>query len=185
MRSLWYTAVFSVVFSVVSVNTHAKTPDGMTPAEETVCDVLKDATPGLFGLCNAYCEAQDLGPDSNKNSMEQLLSNYNKKKTENDPDMPCLDNHEPEPPECPCCHLEEGLPEVCTSRLSEDGNTVRVVFGDSFVGATINPDNGTGACRVAIPGVREEVRTQSVESIAECMETLIMRCPPEDTPRTF
>ena len=37
----------------------ASTPDGMTPAEESVCDELHEATPGLFGLCVAYCEAQD------------------------------------------------------------------------------------------------------------------------------
>lgn len=32
------------------------TPDGLTPAEETVCDGL---TGSAFGLCNAYCEAMD------------------------------------------------------------------------------------------------------------------------------
>lgn len=34
----------------------AKTPDGQTPAEETVCDGQAGAA---FGLCNAYCEAMD------------------------------------------------------------------------------------------------------------------------------
>jgi hypothetical protein len=34
----------------------AKTPDGETPAEEQVCSGLSGAA---FGLCNAYCEAQD------------------------------------------------------------------------------------------------------------------------------
>lgn len=34
----------------------AKTPDGRTPAEETVCDGEVGAA---FGLCNAYCEAMD------------------------------------------------------------------------------------------------------------------------------
>lgn len=35
---------------------HAQTWDGVTPAEELVCDGL----PGReFGLCNAYCEALD------------------------------------------------------------------------------------------------------------------------------
>ena len=34
----------------------AQTPDGQTPAEETVCDPLSGAA---FGLCNAYCEAMD------------------------------------------------------------------------------------------------------------------------------
>lgn len=34
----------------------AKTPDGKTPAEETVCDGEIGAG---FGLCNAFCEAMD------------------------------------------------------------------------------------------------------------------------------
>src|SRR5512139_705262 len=34
----------------------AKTPDGAPPSQETVCSGLTGAA---FGLCNAYCEAQD------------------------------------------------------------------------------------------------------------------------------
>jgi hypothetical protein len=34
----------------------AKTPDGMPPSQEQVCSGLQGAA---FGLCNAYCEAQD------------------------------------------------------------------------------------------------------------------------------
>jgi hypothetical protein len=36
--------------------TLAQTPEGQTPAEETVCDNESGAA---FGLCNAYCEAMD------------------------------------------------------------------------------------------------------------------------------
>lgn len=39
-----------------------KGPDGMTPAEEGVCDGLEG---GLFGTCNAYCEATDCGDGVN------------------------------------------------------------------------------------------------------------------------
>lgn len=38
----------------------AQTPDGETPAEETVCD---DESGAAFGLCNAYCEAMDCESD--------------------------------------------------------------------------------------------------------------------------
>ena len=38
----------------------AMTPDDATPANEDVCLDLKNYTPGLYGLCVAYCEAQDL-----------------------------------------------------------------------------------------------------------------------------
>lgn len=34
----------------------AKTPDGLPPSVETVCD---DEVGAAFGLCNAYCEAMD------------------------------------------------------------------------------------------------------------------------------
>ena len=33
--------------------------DGLTPAEETVCDKAYSGTGALWGLCNAYCEAMD------------------------------------------------------------------------------------------------------------------------------
>ena len=42
---------------------YAQTPDGETPANEGVCDELMFYTPGLYGLCVAFCEAQDCVPD--------------------------------------------------------------------------------------------------------------------------
>ncbi len=80
----------------------AGTPDGETPATEDVCDVLKDGTPGLYGLCVAYCEAQDLDDDvlKQKPSNSKLLVVYNKKRKPDDPVMPCL---LPDVPPCfPC-----------------------------------------------------------------------------------
>ena len=35
----------------------AQTPDGQTPAVETVCNTQMSGAP--FGLCNAFCEAMD------------------------------------------------------------------------------------------------------------------------------
>ncbi len=52
---------------VFAVTANAKTPDGMTPAEETVCDGEIGAA---YGLCNAYCEAMDCDkyqPNANNN----------------------------------------------------------------------------------------------------------------------
>lgn len=77
----------------------AQTPDGMTPSEETVCDFLHDPayTPGLFGLCNAYCEAQDCDLyGALPQSCQRLLANYYRKATgPDDPDIPCEAS-------CPC-----------------------------------------------------------------------------------
>ena len=56
----------------------AQTPDDETPALETICDGLTGAA---FGLCNAYCEAQDcnLLPAGSLESCEDLRKNYTKK----------------------------------------------------------------------------------------------------------
>ena len=78
------------------------TPDGETPANEDVCDDLIDSTPGLYGLCVAFCEAQDceatidpgngevtFDPDCRPSSAK-LLANYNKRMAPDDPSMPCV-----------------------------------------------------------------------------------------------
>jgi hypothetical protein len=55
---------------------HGKTPDGQTPSEEEVCDGLSGPA---FGLCNAYCEAQDCDAlDPERNSCERLRRNFEK-----------------------------------------------------------------------------------------------------------
>ena len=54
----------------------AQTADGMTPAEEPVCDDLNGA---LYGLCVAYCEAMDchLGDQfASDEACERVLTNY-------------------------------------------------------------------------------------------------------------
>ena len=72
----------------------AQTPDGQTPAEETICSPLQDdgVTKGLYGLCVAFCEAQDITNEEVPISEEELaqlesttpsgriLANYNKKR---------------------------------------------------------------------------------------------------------
>jgi hypothetical protein len=93
----------------------AATPDGETPANEGVCNELQGGTPGLYGLCVAFCEAQDIASISDPITDEELaaiengtpagriLANYNKKKTETDIDMPCIKVEEP----CPCFTADE------------------------------------------------------------------------------
>lgn len=77
--------------------------DGLPPSEETVCDVLNadGVTPGLFGLCNAYCEAKDCdeyAEGEEPRSCDRLLTNYENRASSSDPAMPCLDQG----PVCPC-----------------------------------------------------------------------------------
>lgn len=84
----------------------AQTPDGVPPANEGVCDDLIGATPGLYGLCVAYCEAQDCTDDDPVSAQcripnPAILANYNKKKRVGDPDMPCVKKP------CPCWTEDE------------------------------------------------------------------------------
>ncbi len=85
------------------------TPDGKTPANEGVCNDLVLATPGLYGLCVAFCEAQDCEPNFSamdpfqncRPSNPKLLKIYNRRKRPNDPPMPCF------LPQCPCFNEQE------------------------------------------------------------------------------
>jgi hypothetical protein len=92
------------------------TPDGQTPAEEDICDDLKYATPGLYGLCIAFCEAQDSDcePDFTADNYAEryascskrdarILDRYERKRKDGDPDMPCLPSAGENPEvACPC-----------------------------------------------------------------------------------
>jgi hypothetical protein len=92
----------------------AQTPDGSTPANEGICDSLQDATPSLYGLCVAYCEALDCQHiegglvQCNSAPSNKILENYNKKKAPSDPPMPCVVPPPPPPlPPCACWTPEE------------------------------------------------------------------------------
>lgn len=91
-------AVFSLLASVAMNSVMAATPDGTTPANEGACNGLKVSgiTPSLYGLCVAYCEAQDLDTFDKEPPSTKILDNYNKRKLASDPAMPCVK------PSCPC-----------------------------------------------------------------------------------
>ena len=82
-------ACFTLVggLALASVS-YAQTADGMTPAEETVCDEQEGA---LWGLCVAYCEAMDCdyeAPYADEQACERVLTNYLNKSENTLP--PCL-----------------------------------------------------------------------------------------------
>ena len=108
-------SLFSLLFvslSMFGLTAMAVTPDEETPAEETVCGPLRadDVTKGLYGLCVAFCEGQDISSEdfpiteADLSALQEaapsgrILANYNKKKQTTDPDMPCIKVEEP----CPC-----------------------------------------------------------------------------------
>ena len=126
MKTPIHTLLYMVVLvmSAIAPPVFSQTLDGLTPAEESVCDVLVDATPGLYGLCVGYCEAHDadllsLNGDPNELNIpnQRILANYNKKKAESDPAMPCVLQEGGEEPleACPCWtaeQLEEMMPPI-------------------------------------------------------------------------
>ena len=109
MRLLGVLCISSAAFAMPAAAANA---DKETPATSGLCDDLADATPGLQGLCVAMCEAQTCEAEYNPDTGEiqfapscrpdapRLLENYNrlkdKDKTDNDPDMPCVQVA------CPC-----------------------------------------------------------------------------------
>jgi hypothetical protein len=92
---------------------YAQTPDGEVPANEHVCDGLKadGITKALYGLCVAFCEAQDcvatFDPATNEVTFDpgcqpsspKILDVYNRRMTASDPPMPCVNTVVGE---CPC-----------------------------------------------------------------------------------
>ena len=91
ITTLLSAASIAVLVGITGNTALANTPDGETPANEGVCDSLSDgATKGLYGLCVAYCEAQDLDSFDKEPPRTKILENYNKKKQLTDPDMPCV-----------------------------------------------------------------------------------------------
>ena len=90
----------------------AQTTDVLPDENVGVCDGLKapGTTKGLYGLCIAFCVAQAITSVDTEITEEALsaledsapsgkiLRNYNKRKSESDPAMPCIKVEEP----CPC-----------------------------------------------------------------------------------
>jgi hypothetical protein len=114
MRTLYFVLTVTLT-ALVSANTVAQTPDGETPAVEAVCDQLIGATPGLYGLCVAYCEAHDahlISPDADPAELDvpnrEILENYNRRKTDADPQMPCV-QQESAGDGCPCWTADQLL----------------------------------------------------------------------------
>jgi len=91
----------TLAFSLLLIGTGAalaQTPDGETPAEETVCD---NETGAAFGLCNAYCEAMDCESDDPQASEAACGKVRDKFMQITGRDLPC----EAPPATCPCLSI--------------------------------------------------------------------------------
>ena len=146
-RFLGLLCVSSAMFALPAA---AQTPDGITPAKEEVCNVLTGATPGLYGLCVAFCEAQDceatldpatgivtLDPSCSPSSAS-LLENYYKKAGDSDPQLPCL--------KVPCpCWSEPEMDNIAGYEVEVDGQ--RQTYDHCFSKPTMTGIYGTARDR--------------------------------------
>jgi hypothetical protein len=137
----WVAATLLAGVAMMGGNAMAQTPDGETPANEGVCDVLKAPTVshGLYGLCVAYCEAQDLDTFDKEPPNNKILDNYNKRKQAADPAMPCVKVP------CPCWSADEiasisgdGIASACigsTNKLQIIDSAPKTHFAEANVNA--------------------------------------------------
>ena len=145
-----FLATLTVGLLAVAPPVLAETPDGMTPANEDVCDDLIGSTPGLYGLCVAFCEAQDHADltvaitEEDLEALEasapsgRILENYNRRKQDTDPSMPCLKVEEP----CPCWSIDElqTIDGTMYSDLNADFFTCNNTTENSFIYESLSPN---------------------------------------------
>lgn len=145
--------LLSLILLLITVGVaSAQTPDGIPPANEDVCDPLFGATPGLFGLCNAYCEAQDCDFEAAHSAQcrapnPRILINYQRKQQPGDPDMPCIQTVTA----CPCWTPDEigaidnGTDPTSTCTTSGTLVSIAQVFPTSAVATVFGDINDAGA----------------------------------------
>lgn len=150
-------------FSLFALPAMAQTGDGITPAVENACDGLKapGITKGLYGLCVAYCEAEA--------SSESVLRNYNRKKKETDPEMPCLEVVVA----CPCWDTDtlagaEG-PQSCTA---SDSGINSSEYSDFSLFFLVPASAGPAACASFAAGEAKEDQALTDDEYASCLESL-------------
>ena len=154
----------------------ATTPDGETPANEGVCDILKGGTPGLYGLCVAYCEAQDLDTIEKEPPNTKILENYRKKMQAGDPDMPCVQAP------CVCWSAEELASITGDGVISTCLNTefkIQIIDDGPLHFADADKTTGRERCRYVDTGlVPPTVRSQTItaEQAQVCFDALSQAC---------
>jgi hypothetical protein len=127
----------------------AQTPDGAAPANEGVCDLLKadGVTKGLYGLCVAFCEAQDMDfwGELTDPPRGRLLELYEKKRGVEDPNMPCIAQNT-----CPCWTADEVSLDFVAGREG-------LLFVDNYAGTV-----DSGAVRLNAPWSPPDLRAQRI-----------------------
>ena len=154
-------ALFALIGSIlISAASTAQPINHQMPTNESVCDGLKGQAPGLFGLCVAFCDAQDCtatyNPDTGelvydekcKPSSPKLLDNFNKLAGDGGPTMPCVNVVATE---CPCWteaeldYVADGRSIFCKSPSLYGYDATRYNKMD-IASASFSAFGGTGTC---------------------------------------
>ena len=124
-KSLWILVLGLIAIGTSSMS--ADTPDGQTPAQETVCD---NETGAAYGLCNAYCEAMDCTDPNQRASdkgCESVKENFEKHTGR---PLPCTMT-------CPCPGVLELFAKIVSGEVivtkctaDDDLLTIRTSDGD-------------------------------------------------------
>ena len=64
------------------------TPDEQPPAEEQICDPAAQLRGAAYGLCVAYCEANDCETQPDKHACQVLVTNFTR--ITGDTAVPCV-----------------------------------------------------------------------------------------------
>jgi hypothetical protein len=148
----------------------AQTPDGETPAEETVCD---SETGAAYGLCNAYCEAMDCESESPNASETACTKVRDKFMNITGRDLPC------EAPDLICaCQIIPEFNAILNSTV--EFCSIRDIFvvvntAAGRVSANVTSLNGGAACAVG-----SFVLELTDAEAAACMEYLREYCAASD-----
>lgn len=107
--------IVPIIFSIPDITEANPPTNNLNSPNKGACKTLNEpgVTPGLYGLCVAYCEALDCNLDSTTPTAThpqcdkpstKILGRYNAMKTATDPNMPCV---VPPPTECSCWTQQE------------------------------------------------------------------------------
>lgn len=177
ISTLRTTAYMSLVIMLgLTSPLQASTPDGETPANEGVCDILHGGTPGLYGLCVAYCEAQDLDVIGDKETPNnKILANYRKKMQIGDPDMPCIQVP------CPCWTANQlaNVGATATPTCNTSATVAAVSLVQPGVAQRAVADTAAKICRftdtTSVPPISLRFSISDVEALS-CYSQIVNKC---------
>jgi hypothetical protein len=156
--------MFLMLSLALALPAHASTPDGETPAVESVCD---DYSGKAGGICVAYCEATDCDSDSPHASEKACDRLYDQFVSAVDEEPPCLVSDYP-------VDLVYSADDIVTeiyvdgTALSDDGSHLGWSL-ESFQSLTLSSGTHTIAVRVddiarSLSGFRMAVSVDGVET---------------------